>query len=212
MRHLLPIVLLVAGCASPEAEVPADPAPATVEQPRTVQPGAPGEATAEAELDAPTEPSYTEADVAFMQAMLPHHAQALVMTELVPERAGRDVMRFLAERIEVSQETEIAMMRRWLRERGEEVPSLDWRGHGGMHGMATPEELARLEEARGEAFDRLFLQLMIRHHQGALRMVRELRAVEGAAQGPEIFQFITHVDADQRAEIERMRRLLNDLQ
>ena len=199
--------LALAACAPPPPEDAPPPSPA----PRTIQPGAPGEASREAEIGPAGEATYTEADVDFMQAMIPHHAQALVMTELVPERTQSRAMRLLAERIETSQNSEIAMMRRWLSERGEDVPPLEWRGHAGMHGLANPEQLARLEAARGETFDRLFLELMIRHHQGALTMVRNLREIEGAAQGPEIFQFISHVDADQRAEIARMTRMLNAL-
>lgn len=187
--------------------------------PRTVQPGAPGEATREVAPGSvgAEESSYTEADVAFMQAMIPHHAQALVMTALVPDRTERREIRLAAERIETAQSSEIERMRRWLEARGEEVPPPGAEGHAGhagragMHGMASAEELARLRAARGEEFDRLFLELMIRHHQGALRMTRELLGIEGSAEEPELFQFVSHVDADQRAEIARMRRMLNAL-
>lgn len=196
-------------------------------EPRVVQPGAPGEATREVDAGAArTASSYTPADVAFMRAMIPHHAQALVMAALVPDRTTREPMRLLAERIEASQEAEIAQMRRWLEARGEPVPETGPAGHGahgmhggaaggapaGAHGMATPEQLAALEAARGTAFDRLFLELMIRHHEGALAMTRALLATEGAAREPELYQLISHIDADQRAEIARMRRMLDALQ
>ncbi len=157
-----------------------------------------------------------EADVRFMQHMLVHHAQALEMTALVAPRSEWRGLHLLAERIEVSQQDEIAMMERWLRERKEDVPN--WRGqhagHGGgngdhahMPGMLTPEQLERLAAAQGADFDRLFLEYMIQHHQGALVMVAELFAAPGAAQEAETFQIASEIDADQRVEIERMRRL-----
>jgi uncharacterized protein (DUF305 family) len=155
------------------------------------------------------------------------------MTELLSSRTARDDMRLLAERITVSQRTEIAMMQRWLRERGEAVPDSEQvrqmaMGHGmaghdmpgmpgmpgmsggapAMPGMASAEEMARLAAAQGTAFDRLFLQLMIRHHEGAIAMVRALFASPGAGQESEMYRFASDVDADQRAEIARMRALL----
>ena len=157
-----------------------------------------------------------EADARFLRDMIGHHAQALEMTELVPGRAARADLRLLAERIAVSQKDEIATMERWLRSRGEAVPSADAHhhahgagDHAGMPGMATPEEMARLAASTGAEFDRLFLELMIRHHEGALTMVAELFAAPGGGQEPEIFQLASDVEADQRAEIARMRRLQN---
>lgn len=181
---------------------------------RTVQPGAPGEPSRIEPAGDAVRSGYTEADVRFMQGMITHHAQALAMAALVPGRTEREQLHRLARRIEISQESELALMERWLERRGEPVP--DWTAdhtaadpaeHGRMPGMATPEEMARLADARGSSFDRLFLELMIRHHEGALVMVEELLATEGAGQEPELFQFAAHVDADQRAEIARMRAL-----
>jgi uncharacterized protein (DUF305 family) len=77
-----------------------------------------------------------------------------------------------------------------------------------MAGMLSPEQLAELARAEGAEFDRLFLELMIYHHEGALDMVAELFSSPGAGQDTEIFRFASHVDADQRAEIARMRRML----
>ncbi|HEX5727417.1 MAG TPA: DUF305 domain-containing protein [Longimicrobiaceae bacterium] len=157
---------------------------------------------------------YTAADVRFMQGMIGHHAQALEMTVLVPARTGRRDFLLLSERIAVSQQDEIARMRRWLLDRGEEAPdpAAGHAHHGAgdhalMPGMLTREELARLAAASGAEFDRLFLEFMIRHHEGALTMVETLFASPGAGQDSELFQFATDVEADQRAEIDRMRRL-----
>lgn len=186
----------------------------------TARTGVPGGAPPAPEVRADRgQRGYTAADARFMQHMIAHHAQALEMTALVPDRSGRDDVRMLAERIEVSQRDEIAAMQRWLRSRGEEVPPVDaHHGHhaaGGDHarmpGMLTAEELARLAAASGPEFDRLFLELMIRHHEGALAMVRELFASEGAGQEPQIFQFASEVDADQQMEIARMRAMLESL-
>lgn len=163
-------------------------------------------------------PRHTAADVRFMQGMIAHHAQAVTMSALVPTRTSRQDIRMLAERIDVSQQDEIAWMRTWLADRGETVPVADEHAHHGstgqtelMPGMLTPQELAQLEAAKGEAFDRLFLTYMIRHHEGAITMVKQLFASPGAGQEPWLFEFATDVDADQQAEIERMRAILRSL-
>jgi uncharacterized protein (DUF305 family) len=135
------------------------------------------------------------------------------MTALVPARTARDEMRLLAQRIEVSQADEIRMMERWLRDRGQPLP--DPHAHhkpgGLMPGMLTADEMGRLAGARGTDFDRLFLEFMIRHHEGAVVMVRELFGSPGAAQEGEVYEFASDVDADQRMEIDRMRALLDSL-
>jgi uncharacterized protein (DUF305 family) len=180
-------------------------------------------------------PAYSPADVRFMQGMIEHHAQALTMTALMPGRTTQPSLVLLGQRINVSQTDEIALMRHWLEKRGEKVPAIAYAkasgdtthhsmtmpgnemasmdmAHGAlMPGMLTPEQLTQLASAKGAAFDRLFLQDMIRHHEGALVMVRDLFATNGAAQEPEIFQYASDVDADQRAEIMRMRALLGSL-
>jgi uncharacterized protein (DUF305 family) len=167
----------------------------------------------------PTAPAYTAADVRFMQDMIVHHAQSVEMTALVVSRTERADVRRLAARIEVSQEDEMQRMRRWLEARGEAVPDAHAHrapapahhapaDHAGMPGMVSAEDMARLRAATGPEFDRLFLELMIHHHEGALVMVEELMATDGAGQESEIFQFASHVDGDQRIEIARMRRML----
>ena len=153
---------------------------------------------------------YTAADVDFMQRMIGHHAQALAMTALVPARTTRPEIRLIAERIAVSQRDEIALMVRWLANHGEPVPDTTGAhvSHGaGMAGMLSPAEMERLAALSGAAFDRQFIDSMIRHHQGALTMVAELLGSRGAGQDPAIFSFAADVDADQRAEIARMRAL-----
>jgi uncharacterized protein (DUF305 family) len=150
-----------------------------------------------------------------MQGMIGHHAQAVEMTDLVNSRTASDAIRKLAQRIQVSQTDEIKMMERWLSARGEEVPSAHAHHAMGatlMPGMLTREEMDHLSAAKGRVFDRLFLEGMIKHHEGALVMVKELFSVPGAGQDSDIFAFASDVDADQRAEIDRMRSMLKEYQ
>jgi uncharacterized protein (DUF305 family) len=213
------------------------PEPQPAPGPQVVQPGAPGEENRvlSASEVAQTElPGHTDADTRFMQGMLVHHAQALVMTDMVVSRTNNRDIRLLARRIELSQDDEIKLMRRWLEERGESITLGGTMGehtghgdmdhgdmdHGGMdhraggehgevmHGMLSSEDLARLAAASGPDFDRLFLEFMIRHHEGAVRMVQDLFASPGAGQEEEIFQFASHVEADQNIEVLRMRGML----
>lgn len=150
---------------------------------------------------------YAEADVRFMQGMIHHHAQALEMTALVTDRTKSVDIHRLARRITISQRDEIARMERWLEARSKEVPG--GHSHGPlMPGMLTGEQMGRLAAAQGEEFDRLFLELMIQHHEGALVMVRDLASAGGGREA-EIYLFTSDVDADQRAEIARMRGMLS---
>jgi uncharacterized protein (DUF305 family) len=165
---------------------------------------------------------WTEADARFMTAMIGHHAQAIEMSRLAPERAQNAAVRRLAERIINAQEDEIATMQTWLRDRGQPVPEpsaahgAGHEGHGGgqgerMPGMLTPEQMARLEQARGAEFDQLFLQMMIQHHRGAVSMVTQLFGSYGAGQDETVFKFASDVNVDQATEIARMQRMLADL-
>lgn len=160
---------------------------------------------------------HTAADVAFMQGMIGHHAQALEMVALVPARSSRVEMESLGERIAVSQKDEIGIMQRWLTahgEAGDTKPPMSHdmhATHATMPGMLSPAQMDSLRNAEGTTFDRLFLQYMIQHHEGALVMVAELLRNPGAAQEPMVFQIMSDVDADQRAEIRRMKALLAQL-
>jgi uncharacterized protein (DUF305 family) len=203
---LVILVLAAAGGACRTAQVAGSP--------QIVQPGAPGQSTRVISAEKATDLSrvqFTAADVRFMQGMIGHHAQALEMAALLPERTRRDDMRLLARRIDVSQADKIQMMRRWLEARGQQVPGPHAHHAPGaplMPGMLTAEEMSRLSDARADAFDRLFLELMIKHHEGALTMVKELYSSAGAGQESEIYAFASDVDADQRMEIDRMRGML----
>ena len=186
-------------------------------QPPIVQPGAPGQPSrtiSAAEASNLAGIRYSEADVRFMQGMISHHAQALEMTELLDTRTESEAMRQTARRIELSQEDEIEMMQDWLRERGQEVTAIDAHHAPGamrMPGMLTDEEMQSLSDANGVGFDRLFLELMIKHHRGALTMVDNLLEQRGAAQDSQLFAFTSDITADQTAEIDRMDAMLAGL-
>lgn len=163
--------------------------------------------------------TYTAADVHFMTGMIQHHAQAVLMAGWAPTHGASPAMRALCERIVVGQRDEITLMRRWLSDRHEPVPESD-ASHMMMPGMAhtalmpgmlTAGELAQVDQARGRDFDALFLQYMIRHHQGAITMVNQLFASRGAGEEEPVYRFAANVFADQTTEIERMQRMLADL-
>jgi uncharacterized protein (DUF305 family) len=163
---------------------------------------------------------YTAADVRFMQGMIGHHSQAVVMAGWAPTHGASESVRILAGRIEVAQRDEIAFMQRWLTERKLPAPdaaaqmqhamTMPGMAMGDlMPGMLTPEQMTELDRARGAEFDRLFLTFMIQHHQGALSMVDQLFGTQGAGQELYIFRFASDVSADQFTEIDRMRLMLD---
>lgn len=162
---------------------------------------------------------FTDADVHFITGMIGHHAQALVMSALVPDRTTNGSVRTLASRIINAQRDEIALMQQWLRERGQPVPEPDPRGMAMagmdhpmlMPGMLTPDQLQQLGAARGAAFDRLFLTFMIQHHTGAVTMVDSLVASPASAQEETVFRLASGVRVDQTTEINRMRLMLQAL-
>ena len=206
---------------------------AAPQTPPIFNPGAPGapsrviSATEAVELG---RTSFTGDDVAFMQHMIVHHGQAVEMVELLRTRGVHPTVRRLGQRIALSQEAEIALMRGWLTDRGQplDMPGMGG-GHAGMDhsahaghdmppsdtpvmaGMLSPAQMQALAAASGPAFDRLFLEGMIRHHQGALDMVDALLANPDAAEDTMLSDFTTSVVADQSAEILRMQSLLSDL-
>jgi len=178
------------------------------------QPGAPGESVrilSAEEASKIAKMSYSHDDISFMKNMIPHHAQAVVMAALVAERTNRKELLDVAGRIDVSQADEIKFMQTWLNERGE-VPMSHKNGTkhkmDKMSGMATPEQMAELKSLKSADFDKLFLQLMITHHEGAVEMVETLLDQPGSAYDPVLFEFIDEVTNDQTAEIERMSAVL----
>ena len=194
-----------------------------------IQPGAPGQAarTLNAEEAARiADNRFSADDVRFMQGMIVHHHQAVQMAALVGERTNNPDLVEIAGRIDASQADEIAFMQGWLRERGQSAPDPaaddahagHHGGHSGGHGahadmagMATPEQMAELAAASGPAFDRLFLELMIAHHGGAIEMVDDLLSRPGSAYDPVLFRFVNDIRNEQDGEITRMTALSRGL-
>jgi uncharacterized protein (DUF305 family) len=194
-----------ASASQPQAQAPA-----------IVQPGAPGQAsTVVASVPAFDHSNFTDGDVKFMQGMIHHHNQALLMAAMIPTHTDTVQLIQMGQKIQISQSGEIQMMKEWLTTRHQELPMImpdgsAMTGHGdmaAMPGMLTPEQMKALDNARGAKFDELFLTGMIQHHKGALTMVAELRAAGGAHE-TNIGDFCNQVDNDQRAEIVRMYGLL----
>ncbi len=162
--------------------------------------------------------AFSPADVEFMQGMVPHHAQAVIMAGWAASHGARADVQRLCLRIGAAQSDEIGMMRRWLRERQQEVPDSTATRHvmrmNGMNhemmmpGMLSDEEMAQLDRARGSTFDRLFLFGMIGHHRGAIDMVETLLKNGNAGHDDTVFRFANDVVSDQSAEISVMLRML----
>lgn len=183
---------------------------------------------------APAPHDYTKADVDFMQGMIIHHAQAVVMSDWAPTHGASPAVVILCKRIAISQRDEIALMQHWLQERGLaapdplhmlqgdtalvedtsplHMPGMDMGPHPMMMaGMLSPAEMRKLDASRGKQFDYLYLNGMIKHHQGALDMVATLFHTPGGGQQADLSTFATDIDAGQRAQITRMEALLDKL-
>jgi uncharacterized protein (DUF305 family) len=213
-------VLVLSAC-SPDEEPQAVSTPSSV----VLQPGKPGEkAETIAPEDyegAPAQAPFSQADADFLSDMILHHGQAIEMSGLVPERSASDQVKKFAARIDVVQDSEIDLMSGWLGENDYPVP-LDVEGGDGsgprapehghdaadMPGMLTDVEMADLEKASGAEFDRLFLEGMIKHHEGALTMCEE---VAGSGSEERVIELATNIAADQMAEIDRMSNMLAEL-
>jgi uncharacterized protein (DUF305 family) len=164
-----------------------------------------------ARITVPPGATYTVADVEFMQGMIAHHAQAIYMSRMAEAHGANPRVLKLATKIDQSQVAEIRIMQDWLRSNGQVAPDTSsWRTMT-MAGMLTKEQLAELDAARGVAFDRAFLELMIQHHEGALQMVDDLFATPRAGQDVDVNVFANDVVSVQTAEIGAMQRLLSEL-
>jgi uncharacterized protein (DUF305 family) len=155
---------------------------------------------------------HNQADVAFVQQMIPHHQQAVDMAGLVPGHTTNPQVADLAGRIQKAQDPEIARMSHWLTSWGAPAPtSMPGMDHGSadhgtsMPGMMSPAEMTQLQQAEDAEFDRLWLGMMIKHHQGAIDMAETELAAGSNADAKKLAQQI--VDA-QQAEIDEMHALL----
>lgn len=210
--------LWIGACASAAGTQNGNPSPVDANRPADSPTNAELEALYRARADSALL-DVSQADVDFMTGMIGHHAQALVMSGFAPENGASPQIRTLAARIINAQKDEIAVMQNWLRDRGRPVPEVDQSGHMADHGrhdmlmagMLTPEQLADLEAARGAEFDRLFLTYMIQHHEGAVTMVHELFATDGAAQDDLSFKLASDIQVDQITEVARMKSMLETM-
>lgn len=210
---LVALIAFASACGSTGSTPPGTTPPPATSPDRVSSPEVSAAAVADSVRHA-----YTEADVAFMQGMIHHHAQALVMSRMAPTHGASEAIRNLTARVINSQNDEIALMQRWLENNGERVPrpsAIDPHEHGGepmmqMPGMLTDEQMAALDAARGPEFDRQFLIYMIQHHQGAVTMVDELFGRGGGSE-ESVFRLASDIAADQKVEIDRMQRTLRTM-
>jgi uncharacterized protein (DUF305 family) len=193
--------------------------------PSVVQPGAPGKPSKQLPPSTSgVEPPASQADIAFMQGMIMHHGQAVAMTALIASHTENAEIRSLGARIGLSQSDEIKFMKRWLKARGAPLsmampgmPDMpmgndrDGKPMPSMPGMLTSGQMEALRQAKGAAFDHLFLTGMIQHHNGALVMVKQLFDTPGAGQDADLFNFATDADNTQRAEISIMNHMLEEM-
>ncbi|MDA0636473.1 DUF305 domain-containing protein [Nonomuraea sp. CA-218870] len=211
MRALWVTVLLTSAALAGCGDEPEQPSAIGTEAPVIVPegPGATARTATPGERLGQVPPTPTAADVRFAEGMIPHHRQALEMAGLAAGRTTTASVLGFAQQIAISQQPEITIMSEWLTGLGRRVPS----GHdhgGGMegYGMATEDELKALRAAEAGAFDRMFLQLMIRHHEGALKMAEEALA---GGKDQRMRLLARDVYAGQSIEIARMRKILDQL-
>jgi uncharacterized protein (DUF305 family) len=154
---------------------------------------------------------YTKADVEFMQGMIAHHAQAVVMSRMAKSHGANPQVLRMSSKIDQSQVPEIRIMQDWLERNKQFAPDTSsWR-HMTMAGMLTPAQMKELEAAKGVDFDRAYLDYMIQHHVGALKMVEDLFASPLAGQEVDVNVFANDVVTVQTAEIGIMQKLLTQL-
>lgn len=213
LRWLMPalvapalLVVGLAGCTSePEA------APQVTPSAPVIVPGTPGGPNQTMTAVPTTQATVDPDDVSFLKDMMVHHSQAVQMTEWARASAVNAKVKALAERIRVGQQPEIEAMRQLLTARGETPPDLEHAqhmDHSAMPGMATPAQLASLQKATGKGFDTQFLQLMIKHHEGAVTMSRQQAENGSDIRVGELGQ---DVGITQTKEIATMGRLLKEL-
>jgi len=181
-----------------------------------ILPGAPGEESKRIDSETATNiasTSYVKADVNFLAGMIVHHEQAILMSNMADKRTNNKTIVDLANRIDSSQEDEINFMKNWLEFRDEETSfsHTNHEGHMAMAGMASADELKELENSKSTDFDKLFLRLMINHHDGALQMVKDLKEHPGTAYDPILNEFVSDLVNDQGVEIERMNGIAVNL-
>ncbi|MEU4789358.1 DUF305 domain-containing protein [Micromonospora tulbaghiae] len=156
--------------------------------------------------------TFNDADVMFAQMMIPHHQQAVTMADLAPTRASDTELKDLAARIKAAQDPEITTMKGWLTAWGKpmDLPS-DHSMPGmtsGMPGMMSEQQMKNLAAANGAAFDKMFAELMIAHHNGAIDMAK---AEQADGSNPEAKALAARIASDQATEVQTLRKILDRL-
>ncbi|WP_436523089.1 DUF305 domain-containing protein [Actinoplanes sp. HUAS TT8] len=197
---LIGTALIVGLRPAPDRPPPPPPGPPPV---RVVLPGRPGQSATVTDSDqvrAPDGSTYNSIDVAYAQMMIAHHGQAIAMAGLAPDRAASAELRALAGRISAAQQPEVAVLRSWLRDRGQ--PETDpGHDHAGMPGMQSATAVSELTAARGADFDRRFVTMMIAHHRGAQQMAGDL--LRGGAD-QRLSEMANETAVEQGSEINRL--------
>ena len=159
---------------------------------------------AESNEEASPAQDFNDADITFVQSMIPHHEEAIEMAALADGRAESQDVLDLAARIETAQQPEIAQMRAWLAAWGEDEMGMET--DSGM--SMSEEDMAALETASGAEFDRMFLEMMIEHHRGAITMA-ETEVAEGTSQ--DAIRLAQTIIEDQESEIVEMEGMLSEM-
>lgn len=160
-------------------------------------------------MSAPAGADFGDADVLFAQSMIPHHEQAIEMADMAldPTVGASAEVLDLAGRIKGAQDPEIEMMSGWLTMWGMPMQMDTSNGHdmSSMDGMMTAEEMETLANTTGTEFDRLWLEMMVQHHEGAIAMATDVKADSTNA---DVTALADAVIAGQQAEIDEMKALL----
>jgi uncharacterized protein (DUF305 family) len=208
----LVLVPLAIGCSSAKpAEEKSVAAAAAGHDTMSGMAGMAGMTGMDAPVTIPKGALYTAADVHFMQGMIAHHAQAIAMSKIAYKNDASQKLKFLATKIDQSQRAEIGLMQGWLLDHGQTAPDTLSYKTVMMTGMLTPAQMTELENTKGPDFDRKYLTYMIKHHQGAIQMVKDLFATPLSGQEANINVFANDVDQVQTAEIAAMYEMLQDL-
>ncbi|WP_234359464.1 DUF305 domain-containing protein [Plantactinospora sp. BC1] len=205
-----PAAPAAAPASTPPAPTPSALPTSAIGTAPVIRPGRPGESAQVLRPDQLTPPpgaQHNAADIRFVTMMVPHHEQALQLAALVPERAGSTGVIAVADRIRAAQQPEVEVLRGWLRDRGlDSLLGGTGHDHPTMHGMQTPEAIAALTATTGTDFDRMFVEMMSAHHQGAIAMAQEV-LVNGVDR--QIRELARNIAFEQAVEVNRMREVLD---
>jgi uncharacterized protein (DUF305 family) len=202
------VALALTGCGEADTAAPSRPTPAPSSAAASAPPPSPTPSAAASRAIPAASGPHNDLDVMFARDMVPHHRQAVEMAELATTRAADPRVKALAARIRSAQDAEITAMASWLTAWGEQVPPPDQAHTAHGPGMMTHAEMEDLKAASGKNFDRMFCDMMIRHHQGALQMAE---AATTRGQNPAVRALGAEITKTQTAEIRELKAILASL-